>query len=338
MTGRIISLYTGALGLDRSFHWHGFETVAACDSSAYCHHIIGYYLPSIPIYGSDEDVTSDRLRHDGIDPATIAGVIGGPPCQPSSHAGKRLGVADPRWRWPQAVRVVGDIRPHWFVFEQPAGLVSLVMPDGERPFLAILAALAALGYRVGYDRWPARAVGAPHARMRVALIGIREDVADAVCAGWGTDTQRGCLADRTDGGWQETADRPGSRGAHDRIRPLANADGRDASTWSRRDSLARDITPGSIGGASVADAQSPLGRIANGLSRGLAHLWPAGRGRQQHPWEPPRLVTRPPRGSAATLIAEAELEAMGNSVVSQQFEPVAAAMADIERMFVEVMA
>ena len=29
---------------------------------------------------------------------------------------------------------------------------------------------------------------------------------------------------------------------------------------------------------------------------------------------------------------------MGNSVVSQQFEPVAAAMADIERMFVEVMA
>jgi len=115
----LISLYSGVLGLERAFHWHGFVTVAACDSNPYCRHIIGQHLPGIPIYESDTDVTSDRLRTDGIDPGAVCAIVGGPPCQPSSLAGQRLGVADPRWRWPDALRIVGDIRPRWVVFEQP---------------------------------------------------------------------------------------------------------------------------------------------------------------------------------------------------------------------------
>ncbi len=151
----LISLYSGVLGLERAFHWHGFVTVAACDSSPYCRSIIGQHLPGIPIYESDADVTPDRLRTDGIDPGAVCAIVGGPPCQPSSLAGQRLGVADPRWRWPDALRIVGDVRPRWVVFEQPVGVISL---DGGRPFRGILAALAALGYCVGYDRWTAKHV------------------------------------------------------------------------------------------------------------------------------------------------------------------------------------
>jgi len=79
------------------------------------------------------------------------------------------------------------------------------------------------------------------------------------------------------------------------------------------------------------DLESAVGCVPDGLSDGLAHAWPAGRGREQHPGEPPRLVARPPAGSAAALLAEADLEALGNSVVSLQAEPLAAAIARVER-------
>lgn len=72
-------------------------------------------------------------------------------------------------------------------------------------------------------------------------------------------------------------------------------------------------------------------RIAYGFPRGLAHVWPAGRGLQQYPWEPARLVARPPKGSAASLIVEAELEALGNACITNQAAPIFQAIAEIER-------
>lgn len=409
----VVSLYTGILGLDRAAEAHGFTTVAACDTSAYCRHIIGHYLPGIPIYDNDKDVTSERLRRDGIDPSGVWAVIGGPPCQPSSAAGKRLGTSDSRWRWPEAIRVVGDVQPRWFVFEQPTGIVSL---DGRKPFLAIVGSLSALGYRVGFGGWPAGAVGAPHKRDRFFIIGCREDVGVAYAIslgnGWkprfaeghdsdGDSTRRaqadGRVDERSASRGVALGDPSGNlRGAsrHDRyVAPHgAGAGGRAfgdglADTARGRLCTWRGKSEGQQGrldaderGASMGDAcgeldnrkepdwagnmaqapgsadcrrqdmffrsvacpssdrsdqgthtQSALGRIIDGLSRGLAHLWPAGRGRQQYPWEPPRLVTRPPKGSTASLIVEAELEALGNACITQQCSPIFAAIAEIER-------
>lgn len=465
MTWPVVSLYSGILGLDRAAEAHGFTTVAACDTSAYCRHVIGHYLPDALIYESDEDVTRERLRHDGVDPAGVWAVIGGPPCQPSSAAGQRFGTRDSRWRWPEAIRVVGELCPRWFVFEQPPGILSL---DGRRPFLSIVDQLSALGYRVGCGGWPALAVGAPHKRDRFFIIGCREDVGvayavslesgqrydTALFGGRTRPTQQvglgggcGTAVAHTDSGGQSAPvvnDDAGQFHAQGRCRGvglgdptghlwgasgddgpltsdgtgagavgvgLADSHGSGSQEYPCRDSQdeqsslvgsgrnrgvaytagrglrARRHEPkGQQGrldaderGASVGDAlgvapgiayheidtltesrearpvpispgprqrptgsggsrdnqgphpQSALGRVADGLSRGVAQLWPVGRGLQQHSWEPARLVTRPPQGSAASLIVEAELEALGNAVVTQQATPIFAAIAEIER-------
>ena len=47
---------------------------------------------------------------------------GGPPCQPFSIGGLHLGPADPRNMWPEAVRIVSELRPKAFVLENVRGL------------------------------------------------------------------------------------------------------------------------------------------------------------------------------------------------------------------------
>src|SRR5207244_2296547 len=86
----------------------------------------------------------------GVCPGSIDLVHGGPPCQPASAAGKRAGSSDSRWRWPEFLRIIGELQPRWVLAENPTGLVSLRHGDGAPAFGRILAELAALGYRVGY--------------------------------------------------------------------------------------------------------------------------------------------------------------------------------------------
>lgn len=56
---------------------------------------------------------------DGIDV-----VIGGPPCQPFSQAGKRENLADKRNMFPQAIRTLSEVKPKAFLFENVKGLAT----------------------------------------------------------------------------------------------------------------------------------------------------------------------------------------------------------------------
>ena len=55
----------------------------------------------------------------------VACIAGGPPCQPFSRAGKRQAVDDVRNGdlFYEFVRLVNDIRPRWFIFENVKGLI-----------------------------------------------------------------------------------------------------------------------------------------------------------------------------------------------------------------------
>ena len=79
----------------------------------------------------------------GIDDVDV--VIGGPPCQPFSLAGKARGQYDPRDGFPAAMAVVSALRPRAFVFENVAGLTRVAFAG----YLAqVKSDLAELGYRV----------------------------------------------------------------------------------------------------------------------------------------------------------------------------------------------
>ena len=163
-----LSLYTGVGGLDLAALGAGIDVVAMCEGDAYCRTVLRARFPDVPIYESDEEVTDDRLRADGIPSVDL--VFGGPPCQPASAAGKRAGVRDPRWRWGEFLRIVREVRPRWVVAKQPPGIFSL--DSGER-WEEILDTVAQMGYRAGWSCYGADAVGAPQRRDRLFLVGAR---------------------------------------------------------------------------------------------------------------------------------------------------------------------
>jgi len=132
-------------------------------------------------------------------------VAGGPPCQPFSIGGKHRGSSDERNMFPQAVRVVREVRPWAFVFENVKGLVresfakyfsyillQLTYPDLVRrskedwvQHLGRLERLHTEGvepdlhYRVTFRLLNAADYGVPQKRERVFIVGFRSDIGQA---------------------------------------------------------------------------------------------------------------------------------------------------------------
>lgn len=157
-----LDLCSGIGGFALAARWNGLQTIGFCEIDEWCRRVLAKHWPEAPQH---DDVTT-------LDAATVAGwldgrrldlLTAGYPCQPFSHAGKRLGAADDRHLWPAIRDLVDDLRPRWCLFENVAGHVSLGLD-------AVLADLDALGYTCGAVVVPAAAVGAPHRRDRVWIV------------------------------------------------------------------------------------------------------------------------------------------------------------------------
>ena len=149
----LLSLYSGVGGMDYGAHMAGIETVAMCEADPWNRSILNRHWPGVHVYESDEQITAESLRELGIDRIDI--VAGGPPCQPFSVAGKQEGTADPRHRWPQMARIIGELRPAFAVIENVAGFSDVAEQ-------LVRADLESLGYRTVRFDLPAASVGAPH--------------------------------------------------------------------------------------------------------------------------------------------------------------------------------
>ena len=167
---RTFGMYAGIAGLELSAAAAGCHVVGFCEQDSYCQGILRRHYPGVPIWEHDTQVTRASLEEAGILPIDL--VCGGPPCQPTSAAGKRAGTGDPRWRWGEFLRVCDELRPRWITAENPAGLLSL---HGGAAFAGILRQLDEMGYRAGWGCYGADACGAPHRRDRVFLVARRRD-------------------------------------------------------------------------------------------------------------------------------------------------------------------
>lgn len=159
--------------------WAGFETAGFAEIGDYPASVLADLWPEIPNYGNVNYICPDEktltkeekkisvrasdivARHGDIDLLT-AGV----PCQPASQAGNRRGSADERWLWPDALRILGALRPPFAVFENPPGIKTV---EEGTCYQEIQASLAELGYEYWWDVIPAAAVGSGHQRKRVWL-------------------------------------------------------------------------------------------------------------------------------------------------------------------------
>ena len=180
----VVSLFSGAMGLDIGLEQAGLHTVIAQDIDRWCVETIrknGH----VAVEGDlrqllDEDPQlHDFMNSCGMKGEEIFAVVGGPPCQPFSTAGKRLGVTDQRGQlYEHFVTVVRTLQPRFFVMENVKGLASMrADPDNEAspPVLShILELFHALGYRTVHGVVDAVHYGTPQFRERLVIIGSRD--------------------------------------------------------------------------------------------------------------------------------------------------------------------
>lgn len=159
-------------------------------------------------------------------------VVAGFPCQPASSAGKRRGTDDERWIWPEVVRVAKESRARYLFLENVRGLLNV---NGGEGFAQVLEGMADLGLDAEWTVLPASAVGAPHRRERVFILG-RRGVEDA---------------DRCDSAWIRSIEpsREGRLSGADRRTRLQNPPGRLGGQFlDRPDGTGRHLADGELPG------------------------------------------------------------------------------------------
>lgn len=190
---KAISLFSGAMGLDLGFMAAGFGVRLANDIDQRARDTALSNLPSIAYINRDIDtvpfdelLNSSLLKREEVDL-----LIGGPPCQPFSPAGKRMGLADPRASpLKYFIGAIKSLRPRAFVMEEVPGLLSSRLkhlPISERlnrtptpeeqpgsAFRVVMDMLHSTGYRIVYSKVNAADFGSPQVRERVLFIGLRD--------------------------------------------------------------------------------------------------------------------------------------------------------------------
>lgn len=181
---KVISLYSGAGGLDYGFEAAGFDTAVALemdrDSCATLRAnrswpVIERDILKVP---SDEIMEVARVKK-----GEAAVLIGGPPCQPFSKAGywskgDSLRLDDPRAATLGAyLRVLQDTTPTAFLLENVEGLAYRGKDEGLRLLLDAIAAInkkTKSNYQPRFQVLNAAEYGVPQLRKRVIMIAARD--------------------------------------------------------------------------------------------------------------------------------------------------------------------
>ena len=167
---RFGSLFAGIGGFDLGLERSGMKCAWQVEIDPYAGAVLRRHWPHVRRWA---DVRTFPDGHP--DDWRVDLICAGVPCQPVSVAGKQRGPYDGRWMWGEALRVVADLKPKFFVAENPRAILT---HDRGRTFGGIMRALASVGYVCEWHIISACSVGAPHKRERVLL------VADADCGGF----------------------------------------------------------------------------------------------------------------------------------------------------------
>ncbi len=120
-------------------------------------------------------IEGDLRAFDGRPYKGVDLLAGGVPCPPFSKAGKQLGADDERDLFPEALRLVDEIRPQAVMLENVRGLLDAVFEDYRTK---VEKQLGQLGYAPGWRLLNASDFGVSQLRPRVVFVGIRKDRAE----------------------------------------------------------------------------------------------------------------------------------------------------------------
>lgn len=167
----VIDLFCGAGGMSHGFINENFRVLLGvdCNESA-IRTFSKNHRNAKTICADMKTVSVPRIRKT-IGKSKIDVVIGGPPCQGFSMAGKRI-PNDPRNSlFREYLRIVKGLKPGVFVMENVRGLLSMKNSRGSRVIDIILKEFGKLGYITDYYSVNTADYGIPQKRHRIFIIG-----------------------------------------------------------------------------------------------------------------------------------------------------------------------
>ncbi len=183
---RVISLYTGAGGLDLGFEAAGFEVACAVEMDDEAVETLRRNRDWAIIHRDIQQVPSEEiLAEGGIEVGEADVLIGGPPCQPFSKSGywangDTMRLDDPRAGTMAAyLRVLRDTLPKTFFLENVPGLAYRGKSEGIELIQRTIEHInseCGVSYSLHYRQLNAAHYGVPQMRERVLVVGARDGV------------------------------------------------------------------------------------------------------------------------------------------------------------------
>ena len=168
----VISLFSGAGGLDLGFHRAGFITAIANEFDPKICPTFRYNFPNVNLIEGDI-----RNIDAGAFPQHVDGIIGGPPCQSWSEGGAKRGFNDPRGQlFLEYIRILEATQPLFFVAENVSGMLAPRHANAVAAFLESFRHAGQHGYDVQLRMLNAKDYQVPEDRDRVFYIGFRQDL------------------------------------------------------------------------------------------------------------------------------------------------------------------
>lgn len=185
----VVSLFSGAGGLDIGLEESGFQTAVCVEYDEDCRETLRYnraqwkifedgvkvekgmIKPRIP--GDIRDIEVDELlKLAGLKKGEASLVVGGAPCQPFSNIGKKLGKNDEKNGdlFLEFVRIVKGVSPEAFIFENVVGITQQKHADVIN---YMVDKFKGLGYGISHTILNSANYGVPQRRERFFMIGIK---------------------------------------------------------------------------------------------------------------------------------------------------------------------
>ena len=163
-----IEICAGAGGQALGLSMAGFEHIALVEyEKEYCQ-ILKKNRPDWNVICADvKDFSGIEFR------GKVDLFSGGVPCPPFSIAGKQLGKEDERDLFPEAIRLIEEIKPRAVMLENVRGFLDPIFAEYRT---TLLNQIRDLGYKVQIKLLNASDYGVPQLRPRIVIVGIRNDI------------------------------------------------------------------------------------------------------------------------------------------------------------------
>lgn len=172
---RTLSLFSGAGGLDIGFHDVGFDIQTMIEADERFIETLSVNCGAKRYFGDSKPKCVDIRSYRTSKNMQIDFIIGGPPCQPFSAAGRRAagspGSMDKRGDlFKQYVRIVKRLSPKGFLFENVYGLIG---SEKGKIWRQIKSAFEKAGYNIFFRILDAADYGVPQHRKRLFIVGVK---------------------------------------------------------------------------------------------------------------------------------------------------------------------